>query len=58
MPEYPFTQADCWRSMQDGGLTSTLKPRSAALVEKILTGGNSGIATRNFAVPDIVPLFS
>lgn len=57
VPEYPFTQDECWRSMQDGGLTSTLKPRSAALVEKILTGGNSGIATRNFAVPDIVPLF-
>jgi predicted naringenin-chalcone synthase len=44
--------------MQDGGLTSTLKPRSSALVEKILKGGNSGISTRNFAVPDIVPLFN
>ncbi|MBX3743152.1 MAG: stilbene synthase [Akkermansiaceae bacterium] len=58
VPEYPFTQEQCWHAMRDGGLTSTLKPRSAALVEKILTGGNSGIATRNFAVPDIVPLFS
>src|SRR6218665_1043372 len=58
VPEYPFTQEQCWHAMQDGGLTSALKPRSAALVEKILTGGNSGIATRNFAVPDIVPLLS
>jgi len=58
VPEYPFTQQQCWHAMQDGGLTSSLKPRSAGLVEKILTGGNSGITTRNFAVPDIVPLFN
>jgi predicted naringenin-chalcone synthase len=58
VPEYPFTQAQCWHAMQEGGLTSTLKPRSAALVQKILMGGNSGITTRNFAVPDIVPLFN
>jgi len=58
VPEYPFTQEQCWRAMQDGGLTSALKPRSGGLVEKILTGGNSGITTRNFAVPDIVPLFN
>ncbi len=43
--------------MQEGGLTASLKTRSAGLVEKILTGGNSGIATRNFAVPSIEPLF-
>jgi len=58
VPEHTFTQEDCWRSMQEGGLTTSLKPRSAALVEKILTGGNSGIATRNFSVPSIEPLFS
>lgn len=43
--------------MNEGGLTASLKPRSAALVEKILTGGNSGIATRHFSVPSILPLF-
>lgn len=58
VPEYPFSQDECWHAMQRGGLLSKLKPRSATLVEKILTGGNSGIATRNFTVPDIVPLFS
>lgn len=58
VPAYPYTQQACWDAMQTGGLTTQLKPRSTALMEKILTGGNSGITTRSFPLPDISPLFT
>jgi predicted naringenin-chalcone synthase len=43
--------------MQQGDL-SALKPRSLGLVEKILTGGSSGIARRHLAVDSIESLFT
>lgn len=57
-PPHSFTQEKCWESMHRGALTASLKPRSSSLVEKILTGGSAGIATRNFSVDSIESLFS
>jgi predicted naringenin-chalcone synthase len=53
VPPQSFTQEACWEAMRDGGLLSTLKPRSAGLMEKILTGGTAGIHTRNLALTSI-----
>ena len=58
VPPNSFTQADCWQSMQRGNLPASLKPRSAALMEKILTSGSSGISRRNFAIDSIESVFT
>lgn len=39
--------------MQESDLLTRLKPRSAGLLEKILTGGTSGIHSRNLALDSI-----
>ena len=57
VPPRSFTQEDCWTAMQDGGFLATLKPRSAALMEKIFTNGNSGIARRHLALDSIITPF-
>ena len=53
VPSQSFTQQACWEAMRDGGLLANLKPRSAGLMEKILTGGTAGINTRNLALQSI-----
>ncbi len=49
VPPNSFTQKSCWDAMRDSELLTGLKPRSASLLEKILTGGTSGIHSRNLA---------
>lgn len=44
--------------MLRGNLPASLKPRSAALVEKILMGGSSGISRRHFALESIETVFT
>ncbi len=44
--------------MQDAGLQARLKPRSAFLLEKILTNGTSGIESRNLALDSIDVAFT
>ena len=58
VPHNPFSQKECWEAFQGKGLLDSLRPRSAALVEKILSNGSSGIERRNFALDDIGPVFS
>ena len=58
VPPHAFTQQDCWHSLDRGGLADVLKPRSRSLLEKILTGGSSGIATRHFTASSLEPLFT
>ena len=58
VPPRSFTQAECWRAFQGKGLLDSLRPRSAALVEKVLTSGAAGIERRNFALDEIGPVFS
>ncbi len=53
VPPHSFTQESCWAAMQAGNLLSQLKPRSAALIEKVLTQGTSGIERRNLALDRI-----
>ena len=58
VPHNSFSQLECWEAFQGKGLLDSLRPRSAALVEKILSNGSSGIERRNFALDDIGPVFS
>lgn len=57
VPPNSFTQESCWDAMRDGALLQGLKPRSATLMEKILTNGTSGIQTRNLALGSIGEIF-
>ena len=50
VPPESLTQESCWATLKAGSLLTELRPRSIALLEKILTGGSSGIARRNFAL--------
>lgn len=56
VPPHTFTQDQCWNALREG--TARLRPRSRSLLEKILTGGSSGISTRHFAFGNLDPLFS
>jgi alkylresorcinol/alkylpyrone synthase len=58
VPHHSFSQRECWDAFQGKGLLDSLRPRSAALVEKILSNGSSGIERRNFALDEIAPVFS
>lgn len=58
VPPNSFTQEECWQAMGKGTLLESLKPRSASLLEKILTQGNSGIKRRNLALPAIETAFT
>lgn len=53
VPPHSFTQEACWEAMREGGLLESLRPRSAALMEKILNNGTSGIERRSLALASI-----
>ncbi|MGL5016677.1 MAG: type III polyketide synthase, partial [Luteolibacter sp.] len=57
VPPRSFTQTACWEAMKEGDFLTSLKPRSAALMEKILCGGSSGITRRNLALESITEAF-
>lgn len=57
VPRHSFTQQSCWQAMRKSNLLDSLKPRSAALMEKILTNGSSGIERRNLALDAIEESF-
>jgi predicted naringenin-chalcone synthase len=56
-PPHVFTQEECLEVMKSSEAVSRLKPRSQALLGKILSG-NSGIDQRHFAVADPLALFT
>ena len=58
VPPRSFSQRECWDVLKGKGLLGSLRPRSATLVEKILTGGTAGIDRRNFALEELGPVFS
>jgi predicted naringenin-chalcone synthase len=58
VPPRSFSQHECWDAFQGKGLLESLRPRSAALVEKVLTNGAAGIERRNFALEEIGRVFS
>jgi alkylresorcinol/alkylpyrone synthase len=57
VPPNSFTQESCWEAMSGSDFLTSLKPRSAALMEKILCGGNSGITRRNLALGSVADAF-
>ena len=56
-PCYHFTQQQTWNHLQEHPEITTLKPRSLSLLEKILTNSSSGIESRQFTEPDLLPVF-
>ena len=58
VPRNSFTQKSCWEAMLEGDFLASLRPRSAALIEKILTNGSSGIERRNLALNSISESFA
>ncbi len=56
-PPNTFTQADCLDIIRNSETAARLKPRSRALLEKILEG-DSGIDQRHFAAADPAMLFA
>jgi len=58
VPPRSFSQAGCWEAFRNAGVLSSLKPGSAALLEKVLTSDKAGIERRNFAVEEIGSLFA
>jgi predicted naringenin-chalcone synthase len=57
-PTHSMTQKACLQSLQAGGVLESLRPRSAALLEKILSNGDSGIEYRHLALDSIDQVFS
>ena len=57
VPPISFTQLECWTAMQSGDFLQSLTQKSADLLEKVLTGGNSGIERRHLALESIVSPF-
>lgn len=57
VPPHSFTQEACWEAMQAGDLLADLRPRSAALMEKILSNESSGIERRSLALESIQSSF-
>jgi predicted naringenin-chalcone synthase len=49
VPPQCYRQADCWAALQTAPQFQQLKPRSRAILKKVLTGRN-GIATRHLAL--------
>ncbi|MGL4401551.1 MAG: 3-oxoacyl-[acyl-carrier-protein] synthase III C-terminal domain-containing protein [Luteolibacter sp.] len=57
VPPRSFTQTSCWEAMKGSDFLSSLRPRSAALMEKVLCNGTSGITRRHFALESVADAF-
>lgn len=58
VPPHSYSQTTCWEAVRRNDLLTAIKPRSAVLMEKVLTNGASGIANRQFAMPTLEPIFT
>ncbi len=56
-PPQRYTQADCWRVVQDCPVYEKLNSRSRAILKKVLNGEN-GISTRHFALDNLEEAFA
>lgn len=56
LPPHRFTQPECLVALKETPLFDALKPRSRALVGKVLANGVSGILSRHFCLPEIGPV--
>jgi alkylresorcinol/alkylpyrone synthase len=57
VPPRAYTQRESWDALQSWSLFSELKPRSRAILKKVL-GGDNGIATRHLALEPLTEAFS
>jgi alkylresorcinol/alkylpyrone synthase len=55
-PSQRYAQRQCWAALQDSAPFARLKPRSRAILKKVLHGDN-GIATRHLALDPLVEAF-
>ncbi len=55
-PPQRYAQGDCWSALQRSAPFARLKPRSRAILRKVLTGDN-GIATRHLALNPLTEAF-
>jgi alkylresorcinol/alkylpyrone synthase len=58
LPPYRFSQSACLEALAATELFADLKPRSRAVLEKVLGSSSSGIDSRNFCLPEIAPVVS
>ncbi|GAA5482998.1 type III polyketide synthase [Haloferula sargassicola] len=56
LPPHRFSQPECLSALKETALFDELKPRSQALVGKVLANGISGIKNRHFCLPEIGPV--
>jgi alkylresorcinol/alkylpyrone synthase len=56
LPPHRFSQPDCLEALRGTSMLDELKPRSKALLSKVLSNGVSGIQSRHFCVPEIAPV--
>ncbi|MEP4078651.1 type III polyketide synthase [Haloferula sp.] len=56
LPPHRFTQPECLEALKETSMLDVLKPRSRALLNKVLSNGVSGIQSRQFCVPEIAPV--
>lgn len=56
VPPHRYTQPECLAGLRESAAYAGLRPRSQAMLEKILGNGVSGIATRSFCLPEIAPV--
>jgi alkylresorcinol/alkylpyrone synthase len=56
VPPQRYTQRDCWDALRHSARFSTLKPRSHAILKKVLCG-ESGIDTRHLALEPLSEIF-
>lgn len=55
-PPQRYAQRECWDALQNSTPFARLKPRSRAILKKVLTGDN-GIATRHLALDPLTDAF-
>lgn len=55
-PPHRYTQGECWQTLQRSSRFAALKPRSRAVLKKVLTG-DSGIAARHLALEQLDQAF-
>ncbi len=56
LPPHRYSQPDCLEALRATPTMDELKPRSKALLGKVLSNGVSGIQSRHFCVPEIAPV--
>ena len=58
VPPRSFSQQDCWEAMKTDDFLTRLRPRSVALIEKVLCNELSGIERRNLSLESIESSFN